>query len=613
MSHDVDPSQRPARGYVTDDPTAQFPAVGRRVADDADPVGEGIGVEAWDATGPAPATGETLAVDDDAEPARATPASPPGTKQESVARASALMAAGSMVSRVLGLVRQSLLTSVVAAASAANAFAVANTLPNYVYMLLSAGILNAVLIPQITKAMKRDDGGQEFVDRIVTVSLALIAFTTLLATFFAPFLVRATSSYTAATYNLAVLFAYVCLPQIAFYGLYAVLGQVLNARNQFTAFMWAPVLANIVQIAGLVYFLFAWGQQDDAARWTQPMVWVLAGSTTLGIALQGLFLIIPLVRGGFRWRPRWGLRGSGLGAASRMAGWSFIALLVSIGGGLMVQKVLSYIEKHHASGHIVSVAGQQYAFLVFMIPHAFITTSVLTALFPRMSRAVHDADEPGLRRLIRQGLSMPATAVIPASIALAVLAIPVVKVMFSLPHHDAVVIGEALAIMALGTLPFGITTLQQRYCFAREDGWLNLWMQFIVTGGQIAFLGVALVAPAPQAILWAAAGQSVGNSVAALIWLFIARRQIGNYGLGYVVRLWTRLIAVSLVAGAAAGVAVWGLSRLLTTRIEQLVVLGVGGILFAAIFLVAAQLLRITEVDEFLNPIVRRLPIPRRR
>lgn len=530
--------------------------------------------------------------------------------EPSVARSSLVMAIGSMVSRVLGLVRQSLLTSVVGVLATANAFAVANTLPNYVYMLLSAGLLNAVLIPQITKAMKRDDGGKEFVDRLVTLSLTLVIGVALIATVLASWLVSGTSSLTGATYNLAVLFAYVCLPQIAFYGIYAVLGQVLNARNQFAAFMWAPVLANIVQIVGLVWFLVKWGQQPNPARWTHEMVWVLAGSTTLGIAVQGLFLIIPLVRGGFRFTPRWrGLRGSGLGAASRMAGWSFAALLVSVGGGIMVSKVLTAITSRPGNGAVVGYAGQQYAFLVFMIPHAFITTSVLTALFPRMSRAVHDADAAGLRRLVRQGLTMPATAVIPASIGLAVLAVPIVKVLFGgLTSHEAVVVGETLALMAIGTLPFGITTLQQRYCFAREDGWLNLWMQLIVTGGQIVFLLIALAAPAKGAVLWAALGQTVGNSVAALVWLVIARRQIGPYGLGRVARLWVRLLSASVLAGALAGFVAFGLTRALPTRIGQLAICCVAGLIFVAAFWVVAQLLRITEVDEFVAPILRRVP-----
>ena len=529
-------------------------------------------------------------------------------EEPSLARSSAIMAAGSMVSRVLGLVRTSLLTAVVGVSLANDAFAVANSLPNYVFMLLSAGLLNAVLIPQITRAMRRDDQGRDFIDRLVTVSLALVVAVALIATVAAPWLVRGTSDLSGSSYHLAVLFAYICLPQIAFYGIYAVLGQVLNARNQFAAFMWSPVLANIVQIAGLAYFLAQWHAQADPARWTSSMVWVLAGTTTLGIVLQGLFLVIPLWRGGFRWRPRWDLRGSGLHAASRMAAWSFVALMVSIAGGLVIQKVLTAVRDRPGNEHVVSVAGQQLAFLIFMIPHAFITTSILTALFPRMSRAVHDEDADGLRGLVRRGMTMPAVAVIPASIALAVLAVPVIRLLFTMRSQDSLVVGQALAIMSLGTLAFGLTTLQQRYCFAREDGRLNLWLQVIVTAGQVAVGLIALVGAPQHAVLWAAAGQTVGNTVAAVAYLVVARRQLGDYGLGGVVRLWARLGFASLLAAAASGWVAWGLGHLGTGRPVQLVLLLIAGTIFLAVFWVVAQLLHISEVDDFLAPILRRLP-----
>ncbi|HEX2857076.1 MAG TPA: murein biosynthesis integral membrane protein MurJ [Propionibacteriaceae bacterium] len=545
----------------------------------------------------------------EAPPAEATEGQPAAVPEEpSLARSSAIMAAGSMVSRVLGLVRTSLLTAVVGVSLANDAFAVANSLPNYVFMLLSAGLLNAVLIPQITRAMRQDDEGRDFIDRLVTVSIALVVGVALLATVLAPWLVSATSDLSGASHHLAVLFAYICLPQIAFYGLYAVLGQVLNARNQFAAFMWSPVLANVVQIVGLVYFLATWHAQADPRHWTSAMVWVLAGTTTLGIVLQGLFLAVPLWRGGFRWRPRLDLRGSGLHAASRMAAWSFVALLVSIAGGLVIQKVLTAVRDRPGNEHIVSVAGQQLAFLIFMIPHAFITTSILTALFPRMSRAVHDGDEDGLRGLVRRGMTMPAVAVIPASVALAVLAVPVIRLLFSMRAQDSLVVGQALAIMSLGTLAFGLTTLQQRYCFAREDGRLNLWLQVLVTGGQVAIGLVALVAAPQHAVLWAAAGQTIGNTVAAVAYLVVAGRQLGDYGLGGVVRLWARLGIASVLAAAASGWVAWGLGHLGGTRSVQLIVLLVAGVLFLGVFWVMAQLLRITEVDDFLAPILRRLP-----
>ena len=110
------------------------------------------------------------------------------------------------------------------------------------------------------------------------------------------------------------MFAVICLPQIFFYGLYTILGQVLNAHGRFAGYMWAPALANIVAIAGLVWFQRAGFPTSAApADWTPEMIAILAGSATLSIVVQALSLVIPLRRIGFRYRPVWGIRGHGLG------------------------------------------------------------------------------------------------------------------------------------------------------------------------------------------------------------------------------------------------------------------------------------------------------------
>ena len=108
----------------------------------------------------------------------------------SLARSSAVMALGTVASRLLGFVRTSTLTAVVGIGLAADTFDVANTLPNQFYLLLAGGVLNAVLVPQITKAATHDDGGHEFVNRLLTISFAIIAAATVVITLLAPLLVR---------------------------------------------------------------------------------------------------------------------------------------------------------------------------------------------------------------------------------------------------------------------------------------------------------------------------------------------------------------------------------------------------------------------------------------
>nr|WP_252976343.1 lipid II flippase MurJ [Janibacter melonis] len=241
------------------------------------------------------------------------------------------MASGTLVSRVLGLLRQTMTIGVVGAVGlAADAWNAANTLPNNFHLLLAGGVLNAVIVPQIVKASRRADG-DEYVNRLLTLAMTIMGAATVLLTLAAPALVWLVVSkdWGDDARGLAVAFALICLPQMFFYGLYTLLGQVLTANNRFGAFMWAPALANVVAIAGLGWFMLS-GRQDvqDVGLWDSTMIWVLAGSATLSIVVQALVLIPALRRIGFRYRPVWGFRGYGLGGASKMATWAFGAVAV---------------------------------------------------------------------------------------------------------------------------------------------------------------------------------------------------------------------------------------------------------------------------------------------
>ena len=111
-------------------------------------------------------------------------------------------------------------------------------------------------MPQLVKAADAKDGGRDYTDRLLTVGIGGILLVTLVATAASALLVRlyAGDRLEGAALELAVFFAVLTLPHIFFYGLYGLLGQVLNARGQFAAYGWAPALANAVAIVGLLAF-----------------------------------------------------------------------------------------------------------------------------------------------------------------------------------------------------------------------------------------------------------------------------------------------------------------------------------------------------------------------
>ncbi len=184
----------------------------------------------------------------------------------SIGRASAVLAAGTLVSRVLGFVSAFVLSIAVGTVGAGiDSFRLANQLPNSIYAIVAGGLLGAILVPQVVRARVHDDGGQRFVNKVVTLGVLLLLAITVVVTLCAPALVRLYAQggggegFTEAQFALATSFAYWCLPQVLFYGLYSLVGEILNARGVFGPFTWAPAVNNVVAIGGMLVFIALFG------------------------------------------------------------------------------------------------------------------------------------------------------------------------------------------------------------------------------------------------------------------------------------------------------------------------------------------------------------------
>ena len=188
----------------------------------------------------------------------------PAATGPSESRSSAIMAAGTLVSRFLGFGKTWMLGTALGLGSTVNdTFINANNLPNLIFLLVAGGVFNAVLVPQIIKASKAPDRGADYISRLLTLAVLLLLGLTALVTLAAPGVIELTTQgYSPQQKALAVTFAFWCLPQIFFYGLYALLTQVLNANGAFGPAMWAPILNNVVAIAGLGMFIWIFGTNE---------------------------------------------------------------------------------------------------------------------------------------------------------------------------------------------------------------------------------------------------------------------------------------------------------------------------------------------------------------
>jgi putative peptidoglycan lipid II flippase len=535
---------------------------------------------------------------------------------------SAVMATGTVISRVTGVGRDIALTAALGFYLVSDAYSLGNTMPNVLYLLIIGGALNAVFIPQLVRRMKDDaDGGQAYADRLITLAgLVLLAFS-VTAVLLAPVLVDlyATSAYDDSQRELATAFARLMLPQIFFYGVYALLSQVLNARGKFGAPMFAPILNNIVAIATFIIFIVIAGTSaaaDDAL--TPSEVTLLGLGTTLGVAVQALILLPVLMRAGYRWHPRFDWRGSGLGKAGHLAIWTLLLVVVNQAGYIVITR-LATLANVNALADGTTPAGlttYQKAHLIFMLPHSVITVSIVTALLPALSRIAHSgrlhqvgADVSGAMRLV-------AALIVPIGVILLVVSPGITILLFgygAATPEQAELAGVITSIFMLGLLPFTLFYVLFRGFWAIEDTRTPFLVSVLMN---VVALGVAIP------LFYAVSG---GAQVAALAvgyvcgfwatfiasWIMLARR-LGGLDTWLTLRSLVRM----LIAGFVAFCVMFGTDAIISTFIVawepsnrlgvlfDVVVLSVVG---GGIYLAAAWALRIREVSDVVRLIQRRV------
>ena len=385
-----------------------------------------------------------------------------GRSQASLARSSAIMASGTLVSRILGMVRNALIVMALGAtgSGAADAFNTANNLPTYLYNMMIGGILNAILVPQIVQALRRRNG-EEVVNRLLTAAATLMLAVTCIATAAAPliFTLNANSLAQGQWRALSFAFAFWFMPQVFFYGLYALWGQVLNARSSFGPYMWSPVLNNIISIASILLYLHLYGRYtagEGAEVWGWGRITLIGATTTLGIAVQALILYIPLVRSGFRPRIIFGVRGLGLGKTVKVALWALAGVGVASLSNWITSNLGSYAvtaseQPEYANVIVPSTTMWLNAYLVYMLPQSLVVTSIITALFTRMSEKAAAGDAAGVREDLSLGLRSAGVFTVLATAGICVLAVPALQLFtpsISLPEAQAS--APMLIALALG-------------------------------------------------------------------------------------------------------------------------------------------------------------------
>ncbi len=538
----------------------------------------------------------------------------------SLGRSSLAMSMGTAASRASGLVRTMLLVGCVGTlGTVADAFDIANKLPNMLFALISAGVLQSVLVPQILRSMQAHDARARL-DKLLTISgLGLLAGTIVLVAS-APLVVHLMTlreAWTPEARQLATVFAYWCLPQVFFYGLFTLLGQVLNARGRFTAYGWAPVANNVVSLIGFGAFLVLFGRAPAGGinaleGWTTTQTLLLAGTATLGILVQSLLLVVPLRRSGFGWGFRLGLRGIGLRSAGKVVAWTVGAVVLEQIGVIYMTNLLGAAGQvgRDLGEAVAGNAAYTNAMTIYLLPHSLVVVSIVTVLFPRMSAAVVSGDIDGVRRDMSLGLRSAGVFSVLAATALLVLAYPLTRTLLpTATATDVDAVAPVLQAMALGTIALGATVLVRRMYFAFEDGRSVFVIQVIATATLVLALVIAAETLPPTA--WAIAA---GGAYALSTWISLLLRVRGMrrklQGMdGYrVLRLYVRATLSAVVAGGLGWLVVHFLDgRALESWPHALAVTAAAGVVMVGVYLAGLKLLRVRELDDALAPVLRRV------
>jgi len=454
---------------------------------------------------------------------------------ESLIKSSALMAAGTLISRITGFIRNILIVALLGTSLLGDSYNVGNTMPNILYNLILGGALTAVFLPQIVRAAKDPAGESLFISRLVTLVMSILVILTVIAMITAPvFLALYAPSFDGREARVTLLFIWFCLPQILFYGLYALLGQIANAKGSFGPMMWSPILNNLVVITLFGYFIFIF---DDISLNTigDGDVAIIGLGTTLGIAIQALALIPVVKRLKVGIKANFKFRGVGLGKSISLGGWTLLyAFITQIGFAITVNlgtritkeaAVLANDSSLLASG--LGFTPYQNAYLIFLLPHSIFAISIATAILPNLARKVQVSDLEGVRSELIHSLRLLGVVLVPAMIFFALFGQNLSSaIFFGIPVEDARFIGKLLSAFALAGIPLSLNMIFTRSLNAFENTKFQVFANAVIN---LVAIGLSLLAYSILEIQWKAFGMAISFSLSYLVGVFITYFGLRKY------------------------------------------------------------------------------------
>lgn len=368
-----------------------------------------------------------------------------------------------LLSRILGFVRDMLLATVLGTGMAADAFVAAFRFPNLFRRLFAEGAFNAAFIPLFSGALEKmgDDEARAMAGRIISWLIVFLTIITILAEIFMPYVLTPFVPgflNDPEKFELAVLLTRICFPYLACMSLMAAYGAILNGLGKFLAAAFAPVLLNIVLVIILAALVLMTPENEEVAA-----IWVAVGTLIGGVAQ--LVLVTWAVRStGFL--PRFTL--PRLSADVRRF-WLLALPAIATGG---ITQINIFIGTIIASGAAGAMSYLYYADRLYQLPLGIIGIAIGVVLLPEMARHLKAGRDTEAATAMQQSLQFAMLLSLPAAAGLMALSEPIISLLFERGAFTALATTQtaiALVAFSFGLPAFVLIKVFQPGFFARED------------------------------------------------------------------------------------------------------------------------------------------------
>jgi putative peptidoglycan lipid II flippase len=513
------------------------------------------------------------------------PAPDERARRGQLAWSTAVFAVATGLSRIAGLVREIVVRRYFGVQGPINAFTVAFQVPNLVRALVADAAFSGAFVPVFSELLEKGERARAWRVASSLFWLLLLGLGGLTAAFvlLAPWIMRP-FGLPPGYEDLAVTLSQILFPIVVLLGLFGLIVGILNSYEHFSIPALTPVFWNVAIIAGLVIGVPTADTQDGK-------LYVYAASILAGTVIQ-LLLPVPWLAG------RDGRLRAVLDWRDPAVKQVFVLMLpVTLGLGLINFNTLigtffaaRYIDPSQAPAAIDA------AFRIYMLPQGMFSVAVATVLFPALSRLAARGDEDAFRATLGLGLRQIGFLLVPASAVTAVLAEPVVRLLYqrgAFGPQETPIVAAALAAFSLGLAFNGAMLMLNRAFFSLQAPWTPT----VVALGNLA-LNTALYAALYRVGTWGVPlAISLANIAGTAALLVLLRRRLRRIEFVETARSTLLvLIASAVTAGAAYGA--WrGLDEALGRSFGgQLASVAVALAVAAAVYLLAARALGVREL-----------------